>query len=368
MLYDYFRNGINLGGWLSQYNCLPTPPKTSEQETAHFAAFITEKNIKQIASWGLDHVRLPVDHRFLENPQDPFAIRGEALRCIDLCADWCDKYHLNLIIDLHHAQGNVWGMMDEPMPLLTEKRCRNRFINIWEQLTRHFLGRSSPVVMFELLNEVSDGSGYLWNTLCKEALRHIRNIDADRLILIGSNGQNSAFCLKELELIDDPGVFYNFHFYDPQVFTHQKAHFSEEMKEFNQTVTYPGDISSFLPYLLERRQYLPKYSRVATELRNDRELMIRLLKDAADFVKYSGHELYCGEFGVIDSAPDKDAVAWIQDCIDFFDEHQIGHALWNYKELDFGFVDENDNVISQERVEALFQNYKAENGGTAKKQ
>jgi hypothetical protein len=34
--------------------------------------------------------------------------------------------------------------------------------------------------------------------------------------------------------------------------------------------------------------------------------MTRLLKDAADFVRYSGHDLYCGEFGVISTAPDKE--------------------------------------------------------------
>jgi aryl-phospho-beta-D-glucosidase BglC (GH1 family) len=64
----------------------------------------------------------------------------------------------------------------------------------------HFKARKAPVIMFELLNEVSDGSGYLWNRLYKETVALIRSIDSERFILIGSNGQNSAFYLKELEL------------------------------------------------------------------------------------------------------------------------------------------------------------------------
>lgn len=51
------------------------------------------------------------------------------------------------------------------------------------------------------------------------------------MILVGSSGKNSVVYLKELELIEDPLVCYNFHYDEPQVFTHQQAGFSEEMWE-----------------------------------------------------------------------------------------------------------------------------------------
>ena len=354
MLYDFFCHGINLGGWLSQYECVDPAPSTKEERSEHFKTFITEENIRQIASWGLDHIRLPIDSCVLESDENPYVLRVEAFFYLDQCADWCEKYGLNMIIDLHHAQGNVWGMMDAPMPLLIEEVYQRRFINIWEQMARHFQKRDSPCIMFELLNEVSDGSGYLWDALCERTVAAIRKIDRSRFIMIGSNGQNSVFLLKELALLEDQNVFYNFHFYDPQVFTHQKAHFSQEMKEFNQTVAYPGDISSFVPFLLKNRQYLPKYSRVATEITNDRALMGKLLKDAIDFVTYSGRELYCGEFGAISNAPVDSAARWLKDCIRIFDRNHIGHAIWNYKELDFGFVDKENEIVSIDLVRQLF--------------
>lgn len=44
-----YQRGINLGGWLSQ--CVSY---TKE----HFDTFILEDDIKKIAGWGMDHIRL----------------------------------------------------------------------------------------------------------------------------------------------------------------------------------------------------------------------------------------------------------------------------------------------------------------------
>ena len=56
MIFQTFHNGINLGGWLSQYEFLASQPLTNVNLKKHFDSFITEKNIKQIAAWGFDHV------------------------------------------------------------------------------------------------------------------------------------------------------------------------------------------------------------------------------------------------------------------------------------------------------------------------
>lgn len=355
MLYDFFRNGINIGGWLSQWNCLPVAPVNKEDLRKHFQEFIKEENIKQIAGWGMDHVRLPIDYRVLENKVFDHNFDENVFHYIDLCADWCQKYKLNLILDLHDMEGNVYGAMDAPMPLLTEDHLKKRFLHIWAELALHFRGRKEPVIMFELLNEVSDGSGYLWKDLCKQTVKIIRSIDKDRYILIGSNEQNSAFRLKELELFDDKNIFYNFHFYDPQAFTHQKAHFSEEMRLYNREVHYPGEITGFTDFLLNNRKYIQKYARVCMENRVDKESMRRLLKDAFDFVKYTGKELYCGEFGVINTARPEDAAAWLKDVIELLEEQGIGHAMWSYKECDFGMVDMENKLASNHIVKELFE-------------
>lgn len=354
MIFENFKNGINFGGWLSQYDCLNPSPINRNEMKEHLETFITAQDVGRVAAWGFDHIRVPFDYRTLEEEPDSLVSEKDTFDYMDRLVSWCKTYHLNIVFDLHNAAGNVYGKMDEPMPLLTEENYKMRFMHIWERMAIHFKGQDDVVIMFELLNEVSDGSGYLWNELYRETVAVIHKIDPNRPVLIGSNEANSPFTIQELDLLDDPYVYYNFHFYDPQVFTHQRAHFSEEMMAYNRKVHYPDKISDFTDFLMNNRVFIPKYHYVAMEERVDKDSMKALLKKAINFTKYSGKELYCGEFGVIDTADAKDAVEWIKDCKEILEENHIGHAMWNYKALDFGFINLNGDIMSEERVESLF--------------
>ncbi|MCH3971972.1 MAG: glycoside hydrolase family 5 protein [Oscillospiraceae bacterium] len=341
-----YQNGVNLGGWLSQFSL-------ARQE--HFQSFVQEKDIQQIAQWGADHVRLPVDCDVLENPQQPFDLNQAGIAYVDRCLKWCEKYHLNVILDLHHAEGHVYGEMEKIVPLFTDPVLRTRFLKIWKTLAARYRGIGKQLT-FELLNEISDASGYLWNNLCADAIQTIRGIDSSRTILVGSNEANSVFTLNQLHLFDDPNVVYNFHFYDPMTFTHQKAHFSQDLRDFNTTVHYPGKIAGFPAYLAAHRQYVDKFYRTVWDDENDRPLMQRYLANAANFVRYTGRELYCGEFGAIIGAPEKDAAAWVTDVRNTLDSLKIGHAYWSYKEMDFGLVNTGSEVVRPLILQALFQN------------
>ena len=55
--------------------------------------------------------------------------------------------------------------------------------------------------------------------------------------------------------LEEPYVFYNFHYYEPNVFTHQKAHFSEEFRTWNQTLAYPGDMTDYITFLDTHKEF-----------------------------------------------------------------------------------------------------------------
>lgn len=355
MIFEHFKRGINIAGWLSQYDCLPEPPGNRQEMNRHLETFMTEKDFERISSLGLDHVRLTLDNRDFEQEPDSLMDKETAFRYMDRCLEWCRKYGLNVIFDLHRAEGVRYDMAEPPTDFLSKEENRLRFIRIWQEIAERYKEVRRPVIMFELLNEVCDCTGYLWNDLYERTVSAIREIDKTRYILVGSNEQNSVFRLKELRLLPDENVIYNFHFYDPLMFTHQHAHFSEDMRVYNQTVAYPGEIPRFPEFLREHPEYKLKFSHVVMEDKVDKKSMERLLKDAFDFVKYSGRELYCGEFGVIDTVNARDAADWIRDCTGLLEEHKIGHALWNYKEEDFGFLDMEGNIKLAERLKLVFE-------------
>ncbi len=332
--------GVNLGGWLSQYR---------EYSYEHFDTFITEQDIKRISSWGMDHVRLPVDYPLLEDDDAPFNYKEEGFKYVDKCVQWCKNHGLNVILDLHRAPGFSFSTPDKNR-LFDDPLLQERFVKLWQYFAKRYVNERDNVA-FELLNEVVEPDSKRWNVLSHRAMRAIREIDLDRIIIIGGNRYNSVFTLKELEIIDDPNVVYTFHYYEPMLFTHQKASWVDVCAEFNQGQEYPGRFVGLKEFLRKRPEYKGWESQV--DVVNDRGLMEKNLKVAEDFMRSTGKELYCGEYGVISDAPLQSRINWHRDFVDLARELNIGRACWSYKEMNFGLVDADGCVISDELIEVV---------------
>ena len=121
-----FRKGINLGGWLSQ----------SSLKKEHLDTFITKEDIKQIAEWGLDHVRLPIDYTLLQDKKGAAVETG--FEYIDRCLQWCDEYNVNLIIEIHKIYGYYFldGETDEGF--FHNEKVIMRFINVWISIAKRY--------------------------------------------------------------------------------------------------------------------------------------------------------------------------------------------------------------------------------------
>ena len=92
--FEGFQKGVNLGGWLSQ---------ADEKTKEHYDTFIKEEDIKTIAGWGCDHVRLPIDYIVIEGEDGSMLEDGYTY--VDNCISWCREYGLNILIDMHNTYG-----------------------------------------------------------------------------------------------------------------------------------------------------------------------------------------------------------------------------------------------------------------------
>jgi len=348
---DGFQKGINIGGWLAQFDVNENKRFTYKERTDHFNNFISVKDIERIAQWGADHIRLPLNGDLIldENGE-------EYMEYIDRCIQWGKAYGVNIILDIHEIRGHEYGQMYNVIPLLKDRELQQRFIEVWKKIAGRYVNVEQPVLMFELLNEISDASqGYLWRRLYKEVVNEIRRIDNNHYILIGSNDQNSVFELNSLELLSDDKIIYGFHFYEPLIFTHQKAHFSEDMLKYNRKIHYPDTIHDFVEFLNDNPDYINKFKWIALEKNINKELLEKALTGARLFCQYSGKELYCGEFGVINNANLNDINSYSEDMVDLLKEYGIGYAYWNYKEMDFGIVDKDSKILNNDLVSILFK-------------
>lgn len=328
------KKGINLGGWFSQ--CV----KTDE----HINSFISREDITNVRKLGFDHVRIPVDYDCFEDEKGNelphrYAMLHDAVR-------WCGEEGLNLILDLHKAPGYDFNNagIEGGNPLFSDAKLQERFLAVWDRLSMEF-GRYTNVA-FELLNEVADMEfAQPWNELIKRAIKVIRANAKDNTIVYGGCLWNSASTVKLLEKPIDDNVIVTFHYYEPLLFTHQKAPWVAAMDP-NLTVHYPGTMEY---YKTESAKLGDQGSGVnfynGTDMGKDFHLAF--IQEAIDAGKKLGVPVYCGEFGVIDRAPEKDTVNWYVDVLDVFAKHNIGFAMWSYKEMDFGLIGEHYKQLEE---------------------
>ena len=343
--FEGFQRGVNLGGWLSQ--CV-------SYDKAHFDGFITEKDIKDIKSFGLDHVRVPVDYDvFMNESSDGDTVNEEGMSHIDDCIKWCRNNGLNMILDLHKANGYMFDTNEvaDPDRFFIDKDLQEDFYKTWEMFAKRY-GKDSDILAFELLNEVVNPDyESVWNDIAATAIEKIRKIAPNNYIIVGGVNYNNVLCVSGITITGIDKLVYNFHCYEPLCFTHQKAYWVEGMTD-DFEMSYPASLDEIRR---KSEEFSQNHMGAVFDkcMEGDGAFFDKMFADAIDHAKKNDVPLYCGEYGVIDRAPLPDTLAWMEDINASFEKYGIGRALWNYKNKDFGLVDDHYAPIRDELIKAL---------------
>lgn len=336
---DGFQKGINFGGWLSQCN----------YEKAHFDSFIKQKDVEIVSKWGIDHVRIPVDYNIFQTEDGIFLEDG--FQYVENVIHWCRKYNLNMILDLHKTQGFVFDNPDY-VGFFANETFQEHFYSLWEEFCKRF-GKYSDMLAFELLNEVTDKKFCdSWNHIASKVIKLIRSYCPAIKILMGGYWNCAIDSIFDIDVPMDENIIYNFHCYDPLVFTHQSAHWVATMPpDFK--LTYPGKVAYYREKTNEFQFDFPPIFEKITDIDMTPNFFYIRFKEAIDFCEKHGIRLYCGEYGVIDKANPLDALNWYKDIHSIFEKFGIGRAAWTYKEMDFGLSDEHMKPVFEEILKYL---------------
>lgn len=317
-----FEKGINLGGWLSQCN------HTKER----YDNFIKEEDIKIIAEHGMDHIRVPFDYELIQD--ETGNLKEEGFAYIDECIEWCDKYHLHMILDLHKTKGYSFDVGEKEEGFFESPELQDRFILLWEKIAIRY-GNLEDMLAFELLNEVVAPEVALqWNEIIKRTIEKIREYAKNMKIIVGGVCNNSVMKVKLLDVPYDENIVYNFHCYEPLIFTHQTAHWVNNMPiDFH--IEYPGTIEAYR----EASKILDEIYKECYLIEGvdsiGPEFFETIFEEAIIKAEENNAMLYCGEYGVIDQADKESALRWFKDIHGVFEKHNIGYAAWTYREMDF---------------------------------
>jgi hypothetical protein len=258
-----------------------------------------------------------------------------------------------MLLDMH----NTYGYTFDPLAVGADREIffrdaslQKRFYTMWDRISKRYGGEKH--VAFELLNEViSPAIAEEWNCIADQAVDVIRKNAKDAWIVIGGVRYNNVTSVPMLHAPKDAHVVYNFHCYEPIMFTHQRAYWVENMPDI--TVHYPLTAGEYRALSEALPPELVNAVNVLDSEMSGADIFDTLFQPAVEAAKKNDAPLYCGEYGVIDRAPTADTLRWLKDISAVFNRHGIGRALWNYKRKDFGLIDAHYDPVRDAMVELL---------------
>ncbi|HOJ26105.1 MAG TPA: cellulase family glycosylhydrolase [Candidatus Saccharicenans sp.] len=344
--YSHFLRGINLPYWfwLNQGKVQPLEKRFSSAD------------LNLIKELGLTFVRIPVDMANIYDPQRKDKLNPVALQILLSGIEKILKSGLAVNFDLHSISQEAGGS-NYSGPLGQDEKFTAEFVNFWQRLAEKLAIFDPDRMLIEPMNEpVFLGEEYKWPPIQKELLQAIRKILPEHTLLATGAFWSNLPGLLALEPVDDPNVWYNFHFYEPHIFTHQGATWGEGYEKYLRQVPYPSSPESVeQAILLVQDETLKQYLRAYGEQRwNGQKIEAEILKAVAWAEKY-GVRLLCNEFGAYrDYCLPPFRQAWIKDVRLALEKYKIGWAMWEF-DGSFGLVFRKDGrpIVDKALASAL---------------
>lgn len=276
---------------------------------------VRAKHLDDIAAAGFTTVRLPVCWWGYAQSSYPYRLDGRILDAVEAVLGEAWARDLAVVLTMHHADavyGDPQGSVDQ-------------LVAIGRQIAERFAAATGALA-FELLNEphppMTPGQ---WNALLPTVLGGVRDVDANRLVVIGGAEASTVGSLRHLELPPDDHLLATVHYYQPFHFTHQGA-----------------------PWQVGSAAWLGTGWGSAA----DRAAVTSDLAEAVAWSQRARVPLYVGEFGALDRADQGSRVRWTHWVRRELDRLGLPWAYWDFG-TDFGAYDLGRHTWRQDLLDAL---------------
>ena len=177
--------------------------------------YVQEQDIKAIADWGFNSIRLPMHYKNFSPLKGKYIDKGFTI--IDSLVSWCKKYKLYLILDMHAAPGgqspgeiaDAHGVAE----LWTIKENQDHLIEIWGEISKRY-SNEETIGGYDLINEPvlpNNMSNKENRNLHFRIRNRIRKYDNNHIIFVNGNWYSTSF--EGLSPPFDSNMVWSFHKY-----------------------------------------------------------------------------------------------------------------------------------------------------------
>jgi hypothetical protein len=210
-------------------------------------------------------------------------------------------------------------------------------------------------VILEPMNEpVLSGKEENWPPVQEKVIAAIRKGAPKHSILATGAQWSNLDTLLELEPLNDYNIIYNFHFYEPHIFTHQGASWSSDWVKPLRAIPYPSSPEA-VKDLIEQYsdEEITRNIRRYGEQRWNTERIEGRMKDASEWAKKHGVKIICNEWGTYKRyCPPEYRAAWLRDVRKSCEKFGIGWCMWTF-DGSFGVVDRENGIAIVDKDVAI---------------
>jgi aryl-phospho-beta-D-glucosidase BglC (GH1 family) len=322
--------GINLSNWFNDYS-----------DVNQFGNRFTPAHFAKLKQSGFTYVRIPIGHTILFQENTPSVLNPVNLTYVDNAVQNAINAGLAVTINYHTAQDTYEQQMTANTVL------QDKLAAYWKAVAGYFKKYDTAKMFFEVYNEphvASNGSTpgltkAWWEPVQKKLIDAVREATAAHYIIAGGEGWNAIDGLVLLTPYNVSKVIYNFHFYDPFVFTHQGASWIGPPISTLSGVPYPSTPANVAALVTaatdnDTKNLLTWYG--------DQQFNYTKLNNAVavayTWAKQNKAALICNEFGSYKpNAPASSRLSWIKNIRTSLESYGIGWAMWEMDE-GFGFI------------------------------
>ena len=314
----HLQRGINLSEWFAQV----FDPKGYAKE--HFETWTTAQDIALIKAMDFDHVRLSVNPKPMWRQNAADQLPEEYLGYLDAAIKMILDSGLAVVLDIHPD--------GEFKDKLSSDAMVEQFADFWRALAKHYSGYDANRLFLETLNEPELRDRYRWNGIQAHLATAIREGAPQHTIIVEGARWADDDDLLFLEPLRDGNVIYNFHFYEPHLFTHQGATWGESWWHYLKAVPYPStteNVNAAVELVPDDAQKLA-LRRYGAERWNAARIEAEFAQVAAWGKKWNV-PLVCNEFGVYRrTANPDDRARWLSDVRTALEKNGMGWTMWDY--------------------------------------
>lgn len=325
--------GINLSNWFNDYS-----------DPGQYATRFSATDMQRIKNAGFTFVRLPIGSNVLFNSSNPSTLQVNNLALVDAAVQRAHEAGLAVLLDALHDSNDTFEKK-----LASESGFADKVKLYWKAVATYFSKYDTDKIFFEVYNEPHIGtsgavSGIIkswWWPVQSSLVQAIRQVTLNHFIIAGAEGWNSRQELISNVPYSQPNIIYNFHFYDPFLFTHQGATWAgwaPAAEAYH--VVYPSSPAG-VDSIVQKTSYQDLKDALTWygSQQYNYDSLNNWIKPVSAWAKSHSVAVMCNEFGSYKPyAPRASRLAWIHDTRSALEANQMMWAMWEYDE-GFGWID-----------------------------